>query len=395
MAKDVVPGSGGGNVPAKRPKVDISPDKFEVLPDVIQPGETEIEQGGGHIEQGLSDEFHPGGYRRRVIGIPEETQVDSYTGELAEPTFDYLEKLFRNRPEAHEPLKCEHSGTRHAGYARHFIKVPGQEMHMPVCDRHLKALKLTQSETPVSMEPSPASEYMGGEEFASYPITRDDRLAYRIHRARQKKLGEFRDESFAQQAGAVPWTGRKKYTHGPGRAPKPKKASDELTEKDFKDLVAAGWKATLPAIPDVISRSRGGKSRLHLAHQALLRSLSTAEDGSVQPSAEAYYFHAKNLGLDGDEARSLIVPAIAHHKRVHKTSSFVPPAPPTTQFKKVAEEEFFAPARVNELAAAAGFTPISDKETEEQRMLEDTPKLSAPAIPAPVQSKPRRNTRSE
>jgi hypothetical protein len=393
MANDVVPG--GSNVPAKRSGADISPDKFEALPDVIQPGKTELEGMGGHVEQGLSEEFHPGGYRRRVIGIPEETQVDEYTGELAEPTFDYLEKLFRNRPEAHKPLPCEAPGSRHAGYARHFIKVPGQEMHMPVCDRHLKALKLTQANTAVSMEPSPASEYMGGEEFSSYPITKDDRLAFRIHRARQKKLGEFRDESFAQQAGAVPWTGRNKPTHGPGRAPKPKKASDELSENDFKDLVAAGWKSTLPAIPDVISRSRGGKSRLHLAHQALLRSLSTADDGSVQPSAEAYYYHAKNLGLENDEARSLIVPAIAHHKRVHKTTSFVPPAPPTTQFKKVAEEEFFGPARVNELASAAGLTPISDAETDEQRMLTDTSQLATPAIPAPVQSKPRRNTRSQ
>ena len=392
MANDVVPG--GGNVPAKRKGADISPDKFEALPANITPGASEIERSGSHVEQGLSQEFHPGGYRRRVIGMPEETQVDEYTGELAEPTFDYLDKLFRNRPEAHKPLPCEHPGTRHAGYARHFIKVPGQEMHMPVCDRHLKSLKLTQAETAVSLNPSPSSEYMGGEEFSSYPITKDDRLAYRVHRARQKKLGEFRDESFAQQAGAVPWTGRKKTTHGPGRAPKPKE-TDVLSEKDFKDLVAAGWKSNLPAVPDVIARASGGKSRLHLAHQALLRSLSTADDGSVQPSAEAYYYHANNLGMANDEARSLIVPAIAHHKRVHKTTSFVPPAPPTTQFKKVAEEEFFAPARVNELAAAAGLTPISDKETEEQRMLTDTSQLATPAIPAPVQSKPRRNTRSE
>ena len=393
MANDVVPGS-GGNVPAKRQGPDISPDKFEALPDTIKPSKTDIEKSGGHVEVGLSEEFHPGGYRRRVIGIPEETQVDAYTGELAEPTFDYLEKLFRNRPEAHKPLQCDAPGSRHAGYARHFIKVPGQEMHMPVCDRHLKALKLSRDETAVSMEPTPASEYMGGEEFASYPITKDDRLAFRVHRARHKKLGEFRDESFAQQAGAQPWTGRKKLTHGPGRAPKPK-AQDVLSEKDFKDLVDAGWKATLPAIPDVISRATGGKSRLHLAHQALLRSLSTADDGSVQPSAEAYYYHAKTLGLEGTEARSLIVPAIAHHKRVHKTDSFVPPAPPTTQFRKVAEEEFFGPARVNELAASAGLTPISDRETDEQRMLTETSQLATPAIPAPVQSKPRRNTRGE
>jgi hypothetical protein len=115
----------------------------------------------------------------------------------------------------------------------------------------------------------------------------------------------------------------------------------------------------------------------------------------VQPSAEAYYYHAKNLGLEGTEARSLIVPAIAHHKRVHKTDSFVPPAPPTTQFRKVAEEEFFGPARVNELAASAGLTPISDRETDEQRMLTETSQLATPAIPAPVQSKPRRNTRGE
>lgn len=392
MAKDVV--SGGSNVPAKKTGADISPDKFEALPDVIKPGKTELEGMGGHVEQGLSEEFHPGGYRRRVIGIPEETQVDEYTGELAEPTFDYLDKLFKNRPEAHKPLPCEHPGTRHAGYARHFIKVPGQEMHMPVCDRHLKSLKLTRNETAVSLSPSPSSEYMGGEEFSSYPITKDDRLAYRVHRAKQKKLGEFRDESFAQQAGATPWTGRKKTTHGPGRAPKPKE-TDVLSDKDFKDLVAAGWKANLPAIPDVIARSSGGKSRLHLAHQALLRSLSTADDGSVQPSAEAYYYHANSLGMANDEARSLIVPAIAHHKRIHKTTSFVPPAPPTTQFKKVAEEEFFGPARVNALAEAAGLTPISDKETEEQRMITETSQLATPAIPAPVQSKTRRNTRSE
>jgi len=363
------------------------PSKFE--PATVEPTSAELEQQGASIVRGLSETVHPGGKKKRVIGIPEETKVDEYTGELTEPSFDYIDKLMRNRPEAKQPIPCEAPGTRHLGSARHFIKVPGREMHMPVCERHLQLIKRTRESTPVPLTPTPASEYMGGEEFASYPITSDDLLHYRAHRAKEKKRGEFRDEKFAQSAGATPWTGRKKSTHGPGRAPRPRSAGDELNDADWKAMVDAGMKAPLATPAEIISRASEskGRSKVHLAHQALMHSLSTAEDGTVEPHAPTYFARAESMGRDTEEAKSLLVPAIAHHRRIHRTTSFVPAPTPTTQFKKVAEEEFLAPQRISELAERAGL-PKRGPESS-------APELMQPGLPAPSTGKKKRDTRSE
>lgn len=378
MAKDVEKSSSGSS-------------KFE--PAKFEPTSAELEQQGASIVQGLSETTHPGG-KPRVIGIPEETKVDEYTGELTEPSFDYIDKLMRNRPEVSQPLPCEHPGTRHLGTALHFIKVPGREMHMPVCERHLQTIKRSRESTPTPLTPSPASEYMGGEDFASYPIVKDDLLHYRVHRAKEKKRGEFRDEKFAQSAGATPWTGRKKSTHGPGRAPRPRSAGDELNEADWKAMIDAGMKAPLATPAEIISRAKesGGRSKVHLAHQALLHSLfsgssNTAEDGTVEPHAPTYFMRAESLGLSTEEAKSLIVPAIAHHRRIHKTTSFVPAPPPTTQFKKVAEEDFLAPQRIEIMAKKVGLQPITPESP--------APELMQPGLPAPSQGKKKRDTRSE
>lgn len=374
MAKDVVKSGSGSS-------------KFE--PAKIEPTSAELEQQGASIVQGLSETVHPGGKKPRVIGIPEETKVDEYTGELTEPSFDYIDKLMRNRPEVSQPIPCEHPGTRHLGTARHFVKVPGREMHMPVCERHLQTVKKSRETIPTPLTPSPADEYMGGEDFASYPIVKEDLLHYRIHRAKEKKRGEFRDEKFAQSAGATPWTGRNKSTHGPGRAPRPRTAGDELNEADWKAMVDAGMKAPLATPAEIISRAKegGGRSKVHLAHQALLHSLSTAEDGSVEPHAPTYFMRAESLGLNAEEAKSLIVPAIAHHRRINKTTSFVPAPPPTTQFKKVAEEDFLAPQRTETLAKLAGLQPRTPDSP--------APELMQPGLPAPSQGKKKRDTRSE
>jgi len=148
-------------------------------------------------------------------------------------------------------------------------------------------------------------------------------------------------------------------------------------------------KAPLATPAEIISRARegGGRSKVHIAHQALLHSLSTAEDGSVEPHAPTYFMRAGSLGLNAEEAKSLIVPAIAHHRRINKTTSFVPAPPPATQFKKVAEEDFLAPKRTETLAKLAGLQPRTPDSP--------APELMQPGLPAPSQGKKKRDTRSE
>ena len=330
---------------------------------------------GLELVEGVPNPLTHEGGRPRVIGIPEETRIDPYTGDLTHQGFEYIRSLFKNRPEARQPLPCEAPGTRHRGNAVSLMKIPGRDLHMPVCARHRELYLKEAIDNPPTGQPTQRSTYSGGREYVHRPITPEDHMEYRIARAIDKKLGEFRDEEAAYKLFAEPWTARKKSTHGPGFPPgKPQvtqalntlistgKTEDEakatlqyrlkrrkkyqgmFSHTEWQAMIAAGLKAPEEDVTEGLLnqvKNTGGKDRIHLAHHALLHaSVHDPETGTMSVNQEAYFKKADELGLSMEEARQHIIPAMQRHKRIHKTTSFIPkPTTTTTRFGQYVSEE--------------------------------------------------------
>ena len=314
---------------------DIQPlkpeDNFDEVPQQALPDAREAREAGLTEVQGVSARLHANG-KPRVLD-QESTQSDPYTGDLTHEGFTYIEQLFKNNPSSGRPLACEAPGTRHRGNATSFIKLPGEHTHKPVCGHHLEKYLREGRLNPVDAPTTPYETFGGGENYSHYPISAGHPLDYRIHKAKQKKLAEFRDEKLAHDLGAENWSSRKKTLHGPGRAPKPQTEGQNWWD------VSGLTEGSTPEnnIEAVVKRAKqsGGKSRVHLAHQALIHSIGI---GGSEPNQSVYLTKSKELGLSETEAKDLLVPAIQHHKRITGSSSVIPAPEPKGRFKEAAED---------------------------------------------------------
>ena len=320
MAKDIKPYS--------------SPeDNFEEVPKQELPSVREATEAGLSQVEGVSSLTHPNGRPRRFV--QEATQEDPYTGELTNEGFGYIEQLFKRNPSASQPLACEAPGTRHRGHATSFIKLPGEHTHKPVCEHHLqKYLREARLNPATDDQPAPYETFGGGENYTHYKIGKESPLEYRIHKAKQKKMAEFRDEKLAHGLGAENWSSRKKTLHGPGRAPKVR--TDGENWWDTTGLTEGSTPEN--NIEAVVKQARksGGKTRVHLAHQALVHAIGI---GGEEPDKAVYLTKSKELGLSETEAKDLLVPAIQHHKRITGSASVIPePVETKTRFRKAAED---------------------------------------------------------
>lgn len=316
---------------------DISPvtppeNQFDEVPQQQLPDSREAREAGLSEVEGSSARTHANG-KPRVL-FQESTQEDPYTGDLTHEGFNYIETLFKNNPSSSRPLACEAPGTRHRGNATSFIKLPGENTHKPVCGHHLEKYLREGRLNPTQEQTAPYETFGGGENYTHYPIAEGHPLDYRIHRAKQKKMAEFRDEKLAHDLGAENWSARKKTLHGPGRAPKPQTEGENWWD------VSGLTEGSTPEnnIEAVVQQARqsGGKTRVHLAHQALVHAMGI---GGSEPNKAVYLTKSKELGLSETEAQSLLVPAIQHHKRITGSASVIPePVQTKSRFKQAAED---------------------------------------------------------
>lgn len=373
------------------------------------------------VEDAPNPLMHEGG-RPRVIGIPEETTIDQYTGELTHQGFDYIEKLFRNRPEARQPLPCEAPGTRHRGNAVSMMKIPGRDLHMPVCARHREMYLQESLNNPSTEEPTTRELYSGGRNYTHRPIQQDDLMNYRVARAKEKKLGEFRDEKLAQELGAPNLgSARKKPTHGPGfplgkpqstqqintllslgktseeaqqivanKLARRKKYQGMFSHSEWKAMLAAGMKAPEEDPIEQLMRQTnvsGGKDKVHLAHHALLHAaVQNPTTGDLEVDHADFFEKAEDLGLNAEEARNLIVPAIQRHKRMNKSMSFVPKnISGESDFSKIIKEN--EQRRLDEeVFKATGKKEVKEADSGEIES------LMKPDIPAAGETKGKKDT---
>lgn len=317
MAKDIKP---------------LTPEKkFDEVPQQPLPDAREAREAGLTEVQGVSSRTHANG-KPRVLD-QESTQSDPYTGELTHEGFTYIEQLFKNNPSSSRPLACEAPGTRHRGNATSFIKLPGEHTHKPVCGHHLEKYLREGRLNPADAPTTPYETFGGGENYSHYPISAGHPLDYRIHKAKQKKMAEFRDEKLAHDLGAENWSSRKKTLHGPGRAPKSQPAGENWWD------VSGLTEGSTPEnnIEAVVQQARksGGKTRVHLAHQALVHAMGI---GGSEPNKSVYLTKSRELGLSDTEAQELLVPAIQHHKRITGSASVIPEPAPRSRFKQAAED---------------------------------------------------------
>ena len=307
-------------------------DNFDEVPQQELPSVREATEAGLSQVQGVSSLTHPNGRPRRFV--QEATQEDPYTGELTHEGFGYIEQLFKRNPAASAPLACEAPGTRHRGNATSFIKLPGEHTHKPVCGHHLEKYLREGRLNPTQEQTAPYETFGGGENYTHYPVSAGHPLDYRIHKAKQKKMAEFRDEKLAHDLGAETWSSRKKTLHGPGRAPKERTDGDNWW--DTTGLTEGSTPENNLEAVVTQARKSGGKTRVHLAHQALVHSLGI---GGSEPDKAVYLTKSKELGLSETEAKDLLVPAIQHHKRITGSSSVIPePIQTKSRFKQAAED---------------------------------------------------------
>lgn len=305
--------------------------QFDEVPQQELPDAREAREAGLSEVPGVSSRTHANG-KPRVL-FQEATQEDAYTGDLTHEGFNYIETLFKNNPSSNRPLACEAPGTRHRGNATSFIKLPGEHTHKPVCGHHLEKYLREGRLNPGQTETTPYETFGGGENYTHYSISSEHPLDYRIHKAKQKKMAEFRDEKLAHDLGAENWSARKKTLHGPGRAPKPQ--TEEGAWWDVSGLTEGSTPENNTEAVVQQARKSGGKTRVHLAHQALVHAMGI---GGSEPNKSVYLTKSRELGLSDTEAQDLLVPAIQHHKRITGSASVIPAPAPKSRFKQAAED---------------------------------------------------------